>query len=366
MAATGPIAVFYASDAAIGAPDEAVMDRGCMASLPPRVFVKRTIFLALTLTFFGGMLPAAAQTVVGGGARPPVTVNQDVLDSLGPSPTLPELLQNRRPERHIAVTRHEGERAPLHRTAKKSKKKKAFAKAKPKHKKPAVAAKRAAPVAPVATHAPASPQTPAKVATTTLAEPTAPKAPPANDATAAPAAPTPPGAPAAPTAPAAAATAAPPPPAPPGPVPTASPSSAAEAAMNAPPAVPAPTPVAPTPLTPAAAPATVSVGADHARVLFAGGAADLPDNAKPMLDAMVAKLRSDDHARLQLVARASGSPDEANEARRVSLQRALAVRSYLMQQGVAATRMDVRALGNRSDGNAGGPLDRVDVVMLDR
>ncbi|HZB90781.1 MAG TPA: OmpA family protein, partial [Stellaceae bacterium] len=78
------------------------------------------------------------------------------------------------------------------------------------------------------------------------------------------------------------------------------------------------------------------------------------------------RLGSDDQVRLQLVAHASGGSDESNEARRISLQRALAVRSYLIDRGIASTRMDVRALGNRSEGGSGGPLDRVDVVMLDR
>jgi len=40
------------------------------------------------------------------------------------------------------------------------------------------------------------------------------------------------------------------------------------------------------------------------------------------------------------------------------------VRTYLIAQGVPNSRMDVRALGNRSDGSA--PPDRVDIVMLDR
>jgi hypothetical protein len=39
------------------------------------------------------------------------------------------------------------------------------------------------------------------------------------------------------------------------------------------------------------------------------------------------------------------------------------VRSYLMDKGIRSTRMDVRALGNQSDGAA---ADRVDVTVVKR
>ena len=43
----------------------------------------------------------------------------------------------------------------------------------------------------------------------------------------------------------------------------------------------------------------------------------------------------------------------------MSLSRALAVRAYLIDQGVRSTRMDVRALGSKV---GDGPADRVDVL----
>jgi outer membrane protein OmpA-like peptidoglycan-associated protein len=107
----------------------------------------------------------------------------------------------------------------------------------------------------------------------------------------------------------------------------------------------------------------VAVAAASTRVLFAAGGAELPDAAKGELDAVARQLSSNDR-RLQLVGYAGSTTDEANQARRISLQRALAVRSYLMEHGVPNTRMDVRALGNRADGK--DPPDRVDLVMLDR
>jgi outer membrane protein OmpA-like peptidoglycan-associated protein len=80
---------------------------------------------------------------------------------------------------------------------------------------------------------------------------------------------------------------------------------------------------------------------------------------KGELDALAQKLNADENLRVQLLAYASGTDDEASQARRISLSRALAVRSYLIKQGVRSTRMDVRALGNNVKDS---PQDRVDII----
>jgi len=98
---------------------------------------------------------------------------------------------------------------------------------------------------------------------------------------------------------------------------------------------------------------------------FAPGAADLGGDARLVLDSVAQKLGAQPGRRIQLVAYASApgaGADDAIEARRTSLARAVAVRAYLIQRGVASTRIDVRALGNRVEG--GGSLDRVDLVVL--
>jgi outer membrane protein OmpA-like peptidoglycan-associated protein len=97
---------------------------------------------------------------------------------------------------------------------------------------------------------------------------------------------------------------------------------------------------------------------------FAVGTADLSPAARSALDAIAKTLARDDGTRVQLVAYATGTADEANQARRISLSRALNVRAYLIDHGVRNTRMDVRALGNRPDGNK--PADRVEIVLLDK
>ena len=78
---------------------------------------------------------------------------------------------------------------------------------------------------------------------------------------------------------------------------------------------------------------------------------------------MVDQLKKSGEMRLRIEGFASGTEDSGNRSRRLSLSRALAVRSYLMDQGIASTRMDVYARGALADG---GPTDRVDLTMFRR
>jgi outer membrane protein OmpA-like peptidoglycan-associated protein len=99
------------------------------------------------------------------------------------------------------------------------------------------------------------------------------------------------------------------------------------------------------------------------RLLFAEGRADLSDAVKRDLGRFAEGLLQRDKQRIQLLAYAKGTEDSASQARRLSLSRALAVRGYLIEQGVLPTRMDVRALGNKADDD---PRDRVDVELAQR
>ena len=99
------------------------------------------------------------------------------------------------------------------------------------------------------------------------------------------------------------------------------------------------------------------------RLEFESGSARLPDDGRQPLQKLVDQLGGDADTRLQLRAYAGGTAETSSLARRLSLSRALAVRSYLIEQGVRSTRMDVRALGNKS---GEGPPDRVDIVLVDR
>jgi|SRR5579872_1353278 len=103
---------------------------------------------------------------------------------------------------------------------------------------------------------------------------------------------------------------------------------------------------------------------DSRAIRFAPGATELQGDASSVLDGLAQKLKAAPADHVALVAYASGDADQAIEARRVSLARAVAVRAYLIQHGVASTQIDVRALGNRVPD--GGSADRVDLVTTGR
>ncbi len=96
------------------------------------------------------------------------------------------------------------------------------------------------------------------------------------------------------------------------------------------------------------------------RVLFSGSSSRLTEEGEDDLQALVESI-AETEARIQLKAFAGGSADRPSTARRLSLSRALAVRSFLIEQGLRSTRIDVRALGVPADE---GPADRVDVILL--
>jgi outer membrane protein OmpA-like peptidoglycan-associated protein len=96
---------------------------------------------------------------------------------------------------------------------------------------------------------------------------------------------------------------------------------------------------------------------------FAADESDLRPESAASLDSLVSAMAADATARVQLVAYAGSSTAGASAARRLSLSRALAVRAFLIERGIRSTRIDVRALGAKTDG---GPPDRVDIVALPR
>lgn len=147
---------------------------------------------------------------------------------------------------------------------------------------------------------------------------------------------------------------------------TPAPSAAIEQANSVPPPpapAPAQTPAQTAALPPPAATAGAS-GRDLTRVIaFAAGSADLPATASESLKAAAAALNSNAALRVELKAYAAGDKDGESRARRLSLSRALGVRSFLIKEGVQPTRIDVRALG--SSVPSGAP-DRVDVSLVAR
>ncbi|HLS69536.1 MAG TPA: OmpA family protein, partial [Kiloniellales bacterium] len=98
---------------------------------------------------------------------------------------------------------------------------------------------------------------------------------------------------------------------------------------------------------------------ESVRLEFGAGDVELTEPMQEQLLQVAQQLRDHEEERVQLLAYASGHEEDISQARRLSLARALAVRAFLLDQGIRSTRMDVRALA-RSEGNA--PADRVDVV----
>lgn len=153
---------------------------------------------------------------------------------------------------------------------------------------------------------------------------------------------------------------------------------AAPAPLQAPPPIRAPAPSVAAPQSPPTAslatptsqglqPATpvgnISISPDGNlySIPFGPGSTELPGSATPALSKLAGRMNSDENIRIQLMGFAAGGAGSASQARRSSLFRALAIRTYLMKEGVRSTRMDVRALGQTSA--QGVTPDRVDILV---
>jgi outer membrane protein OmpA-like peptidoglycan-associated protein len=134
-------------------------------------------------------------------------------------------------------------------------------------------------------------------------------------------------------------------PAPALPAPAVTPPQSASVAPSAPPlaAEPEPTPPAPVPPT--------------ASVLFAMDSAEINEAARTELDRIAKGANARGLKQIELRAYAGGV--DIVESRKVALARALAVRSYLIDQGVKA-RIEVGTFGPAAKGM--GPPERVDLV----
>jgi outer membrane protein OmpA-like peptidoglycan-associated protein len=319
--------------------------------------------------------PVAAQRSPP-GSQSDVIVNYGVLDELGPAPTVPQVLtpvpggfSEPPPGAYRSpVLRNQratsGERIHLHPPKATSKRAKRSGKARHKasaHANPNKARSNKAKAKASAKAKPAKSRTAAREAAPPVPSAAPPPPPPV---------PTPPAAPSTATHPSAL-----------GPMPPVPPSAPPSAPRNAPPPPPPAAAVTP-PATPPAAPAKAAPSTPapaktaslppaprepattgSVRVLFDGGSARLSADGTNALKKVAQSLAGDDKLRIQLLAYAGGSDETASQARRLSLSRALAARSYLIGEGVRSTRIDVRALGNKSEG---GPADRIDIVVTRR
>lgn len=95
------------------------------------------------------------------------------------------------------------------------------------------------------------------------------------------------------------------------------------------------------------------------RIIYPADLNDVPVEANAALDDLAAQMLADESMRIQIKCYASGNEETESKARRRSLARCISIRQYLFKKDVTTTRMDVRALGLRSEGQ---PADRVDIV----
>jgi len=135
---------------------------------------------------------------------------------------------------------------------------------------------------------------------------------------------------------------------------------APKAELPPPPTILAAVPSAPPPPMAAAAPLRKG---DSLTIPFAMDSSRLSENSRSELERMAHRMERDETLSLQLLAYAAGDEANASKARRLSLSRALEVRKYLMEMGVRSTRIEVRALGNKVED---GAADRVDAVLARR
>ncbi|WP_158925180.1 OmpA family protein [Acidisphaera sp. S103] len=97
------------------------------------------------------------------------------------------------------------------------------------------------------------------------------------------------------------------------------------------------------------------------RLTFAPGESDLSPESSASIKQLTAGGPLGDMTTFNVLAYAPGKADDPSTARRVSLSRAMAVRSALVADGVPSARIFVRALGEQF---GSGPPDRVDISVM--
>jgi outer membrane protein OmpA-like peptidoglycan-associated protein len=143
-------------------------------------------------------------------------------------------------------------------------------------------------------------------------------------------------------------------------LPTAAPPTVALAPLVAPPPT-APTAPPPPPPISSTANSTASSTSAGLQVTFGTGQSDLSPASATAIQNLVKSAATGDGTSFNVVAYAAGTPDDPSTARRLSLARALAVRSALMAEGISSSRIYVRALGAPEGDKT---PDRADVAVL--
>jgi len=97
-------------------------------------------------------------------------------------------------------------------------------------------------------------------------------------------------------------------------------------------------------------------------VLFHGDSAELSADMQADLQSLANSMHASEERRIQLLGFASSEGGSADLARKLALSRALKVRTFLIDAGVDSGRIQVRSLGDKTEG---GPANRVDIRPID-
>lgn len=103
---------------------------------------------------------------------------------------------------------------------------------------------------------------------------------------------------------------------------------------------------------------TVGGAVEDISFIFDTDSAELSDQAQAELRSLADIMRSNDADRIQVLGFAGEQSGSQDLARKLALSRALKVRTFLIDAGVPSARIQVRSLGDKSDG---GPANRVDI-----
>lgn len=102
--------------------------------------------------------------------------------------------------------------------------------------------------------------------------------------------------------------------------------------------------------------------ADGLRVTFGPGSSDLNPKTDAAIRELVRRAPPFAGVTFSIVAVAPGTEEDPSTPRRLSLSRALAVRSVLITEGIASSRIYVKAMGANPQALSGGPPDRADIT----
>ncbi len=105
----------------------------------------------------------------------------------------------------------------------------------------------------------------------------------------------------------------------------------------------------------------VAAELQNLRVLFPAGGIGIDTAAESELIRLAGYLNHNQAQRVVLRAHAGDSDQGSSHARRLSLSRALAIRTFLVDRGVPVDRIYLRPLGSEFED---GPPDRVDILPL--